>query len=136
MVKGPGSCNRNKMASGSEKSSAVNKALLKNLSDIVSAISNSDPLKVGIDLVAASLIPQETLSKILTVPATPLEKSTTLVMSVLGQVKIVPEQVRDFMEVLQKSINESSYQSKLLRLECGVGCILTCQPLPKIGRVW
>ena len=119
-----------KMAS--EKSSAVNKALLKNLSDIVSAICASDPLKVGVALVSASLISQETLSKILTVPATPLANSTTLVMSVLDQVKIVPEKVRDFMDVLQKSINESSYQSKFLRLECGVGCILACQPLQKL----
>ena len=93
-------------------SAAVSKAMLVNLSDLVCAISAADPLKVGIALVSASLISQETLSKILTVPATPLEKSTTLVMSVLDQVKIVPGKLESFMEILHKSIDGSSFQSE------------------------
>lgn len=55
---------------------------------------------------------QETLSKILTVQATPLANSTTLVMSVLEQVKLVPERLETFIEVLQKSIDKSTFQSK------------------------
>ena len=95
--------------SGSEK---ITSALLMNLSDLVSSISAADPLKVGIALVSASLISQETLSKILTVPATPLANSTTLVMSVLEQVKIVPGKLEIFVEILHKSIDTSSFQSK------------------------
>ena len=92
----------------------ISSALLMNLNDLVSSISAADPLKVGIALVSASLISQETLSKILTVPATPLEKSTTLVMSVLEQVKIVPGKLESFMEILHKSIDGSSFQSEFL----------------------
>ena len=95
-------------------SAAVNKAMLVNLCDLVCVISAADPLKVGIDLIAASLISQETLSKILTVPATPFENSTTLVMSVLEQVKIVPGKLENFMEILHKSIDGSSFQSEFL----------------------
>ena len=95
-------------------SGKINSALLMNLSDLVCAISAADPLKVGLALVSASLISQEILSKILTVQATPLEKSTTLVMSVLDQVKIVPEKLESFMEILHKSIDGSSFQSKFL----------------------
>ena len=86
-------------------------ALLKSFSVIVKAIT-SDPLSVGLELVSASLISQETLSKILNVPATPLEKSTILVTSVIDQVKIVPEKQVAFMKILQESIDESSYQSE------------------------
>ena len=81
-------------------------ALLKSFSVIVKAIT-SNLLSVGLELVSASLISQETLSKILNVPATPLEKSTTLVMSVIDQVKIVPEKQVAFMKILQASIDES-----------------------------
>ena len=95
-------------------SAAVSKAILMNLSDLVSSISAADPLKVGIALVSASLISQETLSKILTVPATPLANSTTLVMSVLDQVKIVPGKLESFMEILHKYIDGSSFQSKFI----------------------
>ena len=97
-------------------SAAVSKAMLVNLSDLVCAISAADPLKVGLELVSASLLSRETLSKILTVPATPLEKSTTLVMSVLDQVKIVPGKLESFMEILHKSIDGSSFQSEFLEI--------------------
>lgn len=95
-------------------SAAVSKALLGNFSDIVTAISAADPLKVAIELVSVSLTSQETLSKMLTVPATPLEKSTTLVMSVLDHVKIVPGKLETFMGTLHKSIDESSFKSELI----------------------
>ena len=95
-------------------SNSKSKALQKCFGDVVRAISVSDPLNVGVHLVSASLISQETLSKILTVPATPLANSTTLVMSVLEQVKIMPDKLETFIEILQKSIEESSFQSKLL----------------------
>ena len=92
----------------------VSKALSKSFGDIVIAISNSEPLKVAVDLFSASLISQETLSKILTVQATPLANSTTLVLSVLDQVKVVPDKLETFMFVLKKLISESSYYSKFI----------------------
>ena len=96
-------------------SNSKSKALQKCFDDVVGAISVSEPLNVGNKLFSASLISQETLSKILNVAATPLEKSTTLVMSVLDQVKIVPYKLETFIEILQKSVDESSFQSKFLK---------------------
>jgi hypothetical protein len=88
------------------------KALQASFSDIVTAISTSDPLIVGDKLFQASLISQETLAKV-NLPDTPLNRSRILVMSMLDQVKLVPDKLNTFMEVLQKSIDESSLSSEL-----------------------
>ena len=92
----------------SEKAS---KAMQKSLEHVVSAISSSDPLGIGVKLFTNDLISEQTLHEVKIV-STPLEKSTTLALSVLGQVKIVPEKLSKFLEVLQESIDESSFKSK------------------------
>jgi hypothetical protein len=79
----------------------------------VTAISTSDPLRVGDELFTASLISQETLAK-LDLPDTPYKKSRILVMSVLDQVKLVPGKLNTFMEVLQNSIDKSYLSSELI----------------------
>lgn len=88
--------------------------MLKAFDDVVTAISSAGPLNVANKLFSADLISQETLSKILTVPATPLEKSTTLVLSVLDQVNVNSEKLKSFIEVLSTCIDEASFQSKLV----------------------
>jgi hypothetical protein len=99
------------------------KALQASFSDIVRAISTSDPLRVGDELFTASLISQETLDK-LDLPDTPYNKSRILVKNVLDQVKLVPDKLNTFMEVLQNSIDEASLSSELQtaksRLDMGV----------------
>jgi hypothetical protein len=88
------------------------KALQASFSDIVRAISTSDPLRVGDELFTASLISQDTLAKV-NLSDTPLNRSRILVMSVLDQVILVPDKLNTFMEVLQNSIDESSLSSEL-----------------------
>ena len=88
------------------------RALKRSISDVVRAVSASDPLKIGVDMLASSLVSQETLDKLLNVPATPFNNSTILVMSVLDQVKLMPDKLDTFMEVLQQSIDKSVYESK------------------------
>ena len=89
------------------------KALQASFSDIVTAISTSDPLKVGDELFSASLISQETLAR-LDLPDTTYKKSRILVMNVLDQVKLVPDKFNTFMEVLQNSIDRSSLDSEFI----------------------
>lgn len=96
-----------------EEGFVKSKALKKNISDIVRAVSASDPLKIGVDMLAASLVSRETLDRLLNVPATPFNNSTILVMSVLDQVKLVPGKLDTFMEILQKAIDKSAYESEL-----------------------
>ena len=99
-------------SSSDNASEEASKAMQKSLELIVSAISSSGPLGIGVKLLANDLISEQTLHEIKIVSATPLEKSTTLVLSVLGQVKIVPGKLNKFMEILHESIDESSYKSK------------------------
>ena len=87
-------------------------ALQRNFSDIVTAISVSNPLKVGDDLFTASLISQETLDKLELPTNTDYVKSRILVMSVLKLVKLAPAKLEAFMEVLRKSIDQSSYKGE------------------------
>jgi hypothetical protein len=99
------------------------KALQASFSDIVAAISTSDPLKVGDVLFTAGLISRETLAK-LDLPDTPYKKSRILVMNVLDQVELVPDKLNPFVEVLQESIDESSLRSELeaaLSMNCRPG---------------
>ena len=99
--------------SSSEKASEkASKAMQKSLEHVVSAISSSDPLGIGVKLFTNDLISEQTLHEVKLVSTTPLEKSTTLALNVLGQVKIVPDKLSKFLEVLQESIDESSFQSK------------------------
>ena len=62
-------------------------ALQKSFSDIVTAISVSDPLKVGDALFTASLVPRETLANLELPINTDYKKSRILVMSVMDQVR-------------------------------------------------
>ena len=87
-------------------------SLRESFSDIVTAISVSNPLKVGDDLFTAGLISQETLDKLELPTNTDYIKSRILVMSVLNLVKLAPAKLEAFMEVLQKSISQSSYDGK------------------------
>ena len=92
---------------------AVNsRALQKSFSHVVTAISISDPLKVGDALFTASLVPQETLAKLELPTNTDYMKSRILVMSVMDQVKLVPDKLKEFMEVLQNLIDQSSFDSE------------------------
>ena len=97
---------------------ANSKAFQKSFSDIVRAISISDPLKVGDALFTASLVPEETLAKLELPTNTDYMKSRILVMCVMNQVKMVPDKLNEFMEVLQNSIDRFSFQSEF-------GCTFT-----------
>lgn len=79
----------------------------------MTAISSSDPLKVGDDLFTAGLISQETLAK-LDLPSTPYQKSRSLVLNVLDQVKVVSKKLEQFMEILHRSIDRASYNGKYI----------------------
>ena len=74
-------------ASKKEDCAVNSRALQKSFSDIVTAISISDPLKVGDALFTASLVPQETLAKLELPTNTDYMKSRILVMSVMDQVR-------------------------------------------------
>ena len=91
---------------------AYNKALQKNFADIVGAISAAGPLNVALFLLTNGLITQETLSKVQDLPGTNQSKSTTLVMTVSDQVKIVPGKLKTFVEVLESCIDEASFNSE------------------------
>ena len=100
-------------SSSSEKASEkASKAMQKSLEHVVSAISSSGPLGIGVKLFTNDLISEQTLHEVKLVSTTPLEKSTTLALSVLCQVKIVPDKLSKFLEVLQESVDESSFKSK------------------------
>ena len=53
------------------------------------------------------------VDRLVYVPATPFNNSTILVLNVLDQVKLMPEKLDTFMEVLDRSIDKSVYESKL-----------------------
>lgn len=92
---------------------AADRVLQSNFSDIVTAISTSEPLKVADRLFEVSLISQETLDKVILPTNTSDEKSRILVLSVLNQVKLVPEKLEEFKKILQRSIDQRTYDSKL-----------------------
>ena len=94
-------------------SSVVSKALQKNFVALVDAIKAADPLKVGDELFTEEIVSEETLREIQLPTNTPDNKSRILVMSVRDKMKVVPDKLKAFMEILQKSIDAAAFQSKL-----------------------
>ena len=93
----------------------ADKSLQRNFSAIVRAINSaSDPLRVGDELFSANLVSQETLAKVDLPTNTNYQRSRILVMNVLDQVKLAPEKMKTFMEILQNSIDDYSFESKQL----------------------
>ena len=94
-------------------SSVVSKALQKNFVALIDSIKAADPQRVGDELFTEDIISQETLSEMQLPINTPLSKSRILVMSVRDKMNVVPDKLEVFMKILQKSIDEAAFQSKL-----------------------
>ena len=98
-------------------SSVVSKALQKNFVALVDAIKAAGPLKVGDELFTEEIVSEETLREIQLTTNTPDNKSRILLMSVRDKMKVVPDKLKAFMEILQNSIDSAAFQSKYFLME-------------------
>lgn len=108
------------MATPSQKTDSsvtIAKALQKNFVHLVTAINTANTVNIGDELYAADLISQEILDKLDLPTNTSYDKSRILVKSVLDKLKVVPDELETFMEILQKSIDKASFQSKCTHWE-------------------
>ena len=94
-------------------SSVVREALRTNFVALIDSIKAAGPQRVGDELFTEDIISQDTLSEMQLPNNIPYTKSRILVMSVLDKMKVVPDKLKAFMEILQKSIDAAAFQSKL-----------------------
>ena len=99
------------------------KAILMQTRDLMLALSN-EPLGVAGILLGKGFISEETMSKMLVVSYTPIEKATILIEAVRNNIKLAPSKFPELLEILsdvtcaKETVEKlrSTYQSELTSL--------------------
>ena len=95
------------------------KSILARTRDLMTALSN-EPLDLAGVLLSKEFISWETMSKMLIVSYTPVEKATILIEAVRNKVELAPSKFTEFLEILSEERCtadvvgrlRSTYQSK------------------------